>query len=101
MRILAKSTVNNYGTDYPKAKDALDAWYLAVKQAEWATPQEVKETFGHASIIGDNRVVFNIKGNDYRLVCYCDYDSRIVYIKWFGTHAEYDKIDAEKEGQPG
>lgn len=77
-------------------KAPLDAWYKEAKQAKWLTPQDIKKHYPTASIIKNNRVVFNMKGNAYRLVCAIRYDVGIVYIRFIGTHAEYDKIDAKE-----
>jgi mRNA interferase HigB len=70
-------------------------WYSTVEDADWATPTDVKATFGDASILKDSRVVFNIGGNKYRVVVRINYPYRVVYIRFVGTHAEYDDIDAE------
>ena len=86
----------NAWTKYPSAKPALVAWHSEVKAAEWTTPDEVRLRYPTASIVGDERVVFNIKGNTYRLVVAINYALRIVFIKFFGTHAEYDKIDVRE-----
>ncbi|MDJ0819373.1 MAG: type II toxin-antitoxin system HigB family toxin [Desulfobacterales bacterium] len=77
------------------AKGQLEAWYYEAKHAQWASPVDVKAQYGSASIIGDNRVVFNIAGNKYRLVVRINYDSKTVFVRFVGTHREYDKIDAE------
>jgi len=74
-------------------KTALDAWFHEAKQAEWKDPAEVKQHYGNACIVGGDRVVFNIKGNDYRLVTAIDYRRGVVFIKWLGSHKEYEKID--------
>jgi mRNA interferase HigB len=74
-------------------KAALDAWYYEVKSAAWSSPAEVKRAYANASIIGSERVVFNIKGNSYRLVAAVDYQRQAVFIKWRGSHADYDRID--------
>ena len=74
-------------------KGALDAWYREVHRAEWGNPADVKRDFGGASIVGSNRVVFNIKGNDYRLVTAINYRRQVVFIKWIGAHRDDDKID--------
>ena len=74
-------------------KAALDAWYREALQAEWHNSSDVKASYAHASIVGADRVVFNIKGNAYRLVVAIDYGRGIVFIKWLGTHKEYDQID--------
>jgi mRNA interferase HigB len=76
------------------AEDALKAWYEVAKLAHWATPMEVKAQFGNASIVGKNRVVFNIAGNKYRLIVAFAYRMGWGYVKFIGTHAAYDAIDA-------
>jgi mRNA interferase HigB len=99
VRVIARRTLNDFveslrGSKNCKAvKAALDAWFHEVQAAIWNSPAEVKEVYGNASIVGANRVVFNIKGNDYRLVVAIDYQREIVFIKWLGTHKEYDRID--------
>ena len=100
MRIIARSTLVRFlaslagHKDHRAVKFGLEAWFHEVKQAEWKTPAEVKENYGSASIVGTDRVVFNIKGNDYRHVTAVDYRRGIVFVKWLGSHKEYDKIDA-------
>jgi mRNA interferase HigB len=99
MRVIARSTLAQFvetlsGTKQRFAvKAALDAWFHECDRADWRTPADVKKSYGTASIVDDERVVFNIKGNDYRLVTAIDYERRTVFIKWLGSHAEYDKID--------
>lgn len=78
------------------AKGPLEAWYAEARHAQWATPAEVKAQYGSASIIGDNRVVFNIAGNKYRLIVKINYHSKTVFVRFVGTHQEYDKINAEE-----
>lgn len=73
---------------------ALDAWFHEVQRARWGSLAEVKRHYATASILSADRVVFNIKGNDYRLVAAIDYRRQILFIKWIGTHADYDRIDA-------
>jgi mRNA interferase HigB len=75
-------------------KAALDAWYREARRAEWNTSADVKRNYGTASIVSSDRVVFNIKGNDYRLVTAIDYRREMIFIKWIGTHGDYDRIDA-------
>lgn len=75
-------------------KAALDAWFHEANKADWAGPADVKKSYANASIVSSDRVVFNIKGNDYRLIAAIDYKRKIVFIKRLGTHAAYDKIDA-------
>ena len=99
MRVIARSTLREFvenlkGTrSYASVKSALDAWFHEVEAAKWKNPAEVKAAYANASIMGTDRVVFNIKGNDYRLVVAIDYERQVVFVKWIGTHAEYDKID--------
>lgn len=75
--------------------ESLLAWFRIVQAADWRHPADVKATFGNASIIGNSRVVFNICGNKYRLIVGIGYETRNVYIKFLGTHREYDRVDAE------
>ena len=77
------------------AREPILAWYRHALKADWATPVEVKADFGQASILQDGRVVFNIAGNKYRLVVWINYAYRVVYIRFLGTHAQYDQIDAQ------
>ncbi len=72
------------------------AWYREVQQADWDSPARVKARFPKASLVGDSRVVFNIKGNEYRLVVRVNYRYRVVYIRFVGTHSEYDRIDVRE-----
>lgn len=83
-------------TKYRDAEQPLRAWYKEAEAAEWTGPQNIRALYPTASIVGNERVVFNIKGNNYRLVVAVNYDAKIVYIKFFGTHAQYDKIDVAK-----
>ncbi len=96
MRIIAKKTLREFWQRHPDAEEPLLAWYREVRQADWDTPATLKEMYGNASIVGDNRVIFNIKGNDYRLVVKINYRYRVVYIRFVGTHAEYDAVDMEE-----
>jgi len=85
---------------YPKLGNAdsevsLRSWYHDVKTAEWKNSNELKQQYKSASIVGDGRVVFNIKGNVYRLVVACDYEFKVLFIRFIGTHKQYDKIDAK------
>lgn len=96
MHIVAHSTLVQFYSQrqYQDARSALEAWHEEVKAAAWSTPAEVKAQFGNASIVGNNRVVSNIKGNDYRLIVAIAYRMQWVYIKFIGTHAQYDEVDA-------
>lgn len=97
MRIIAKSRLRKYWerAGNEQAQPYLTEWYHFCLRHSWSTPQEVKNTFGHASIVRNNRVVFNVKGNDYRIVCALDYRRQAMFIKFVGTHAEYDAVDVE------
>lgn len=98
MRIIALSTLRAFWTSSPAYADSIEpvmAWYREVLRADWATPNEVKGQFSSASILRDGRVVFNIAGNKYRLVVWINYAYRVVYIRFFGTHKQYDAIDAQ------
>ena len=96
MRIIAKRVLREFWKRCPDAEQSLLAWYKEVEAEDWDTPAKVKAKYRSASIIGDNRVVFNIKGNRYRLVVKINYPYRVVYVRFVGTHAEYDAIDAEE-----
>ncbi len=96
MRIIAKKALREFWLRHPNAEEPLLAWYREVEQEDWDTPAKVKAKYRSASIVGGNRVVFNIKGNDYRLVVRINYAYRVVYIRFVGTHAEYDRIDVEE-----
>jgi mRNA interferase HigB len=82
-----------YCKRYPSASAALQEWYHELENSEFSNFNELKKVYGNACIVGDDRVVFNIMGNTYRLVVRIVFDYRAIQIKWFGTHAEYDKID--------
>jgi len=95
MRIIAKKTLRAFWVSYPDAEDPLLAWFREVEKEDWSNPAQIKEKYGSVSFVGD-RVVFNIKGNDYRLVVKINYPRRIVYVRFVGTHKEYDKIDVKE-----
>lgn len=101
MRVIARRTLNEFSEslrgskDYKAVKAALDAWFQETRAAVWHSPVDVKASYGNASIVGEDRVVFNIKGNDYRLVVSIDYSRQAVFIKWLGTHRQYDQIDVK------
>jgi len=94
MRIIARRALREFWEKYPDAEQPLRAWYDKVKKADWQTPSEVKRDYRTASFIANNRVIFNIKGNDYRLIAVVEYQRGVVYIRFVGTHREYDKINA-------
>lgn len=93
MRIIARRTLREFWDHHPTAKKPLQAWYADAKQAHWKSPNDIKKVYRNASVVANNRVVFNIKGNSYRLVAAINYDFEIVYIRFVGTHKEYDSID--------
>ncbi len=99
MRVIARSTLARFvetltgHPDRSSVKAALDAWYHEVERAAWSDPADVKRAYANASIVGAGRVVFNIKGNSYRLVAAIDYRRQVIFVKWIGTHADYDRID--------
>lgn len=95
MRIISIKNLRDFWEQHPDAKGPLEAWVDEVKHAKWQNSHEIKERYPKASILGDKRVVFDIKGNDYRLIVSVAYRYGAVYIKFVGTHAEYDKVDAE------
>ncbi len=94
MRIIALRTLREFWQKHPDAEQSLRTWYDKAKRATWTTPTDVKTAYGNASILANNRVVFNIKGNDYRLVVAMDYSYGVIYIRFIGTHRAYDAIDA-------
>jgi mRNA interferase HigB len=96
MRIIAKRTLREFWDRHPDAEEPLLAWYREVEREDWDTPAKVKAKYRGASVVGDSRVVFNIKGNDYRLVVKINYPYRVVYVRFVGTHAAYDAIDVEE-----
>ena len=95
MRVLAVSTLRAFWTRHPDAEQPLKAWYEEVTNAVWTQPADIKAQYRSASVLKNRRVVFNIKGNDYRLIVAVAYRLQIVYVKFVGTHKEYDAIDAE------
>lgn len=96
MRVIAKSTLQAFWRGHPDAEGPLLAWFREVEKEDWDSPAKVKAKYRSASIVGGNRVVFNIKGNDYRMVVKINYPYRVIYVRFVGTHAEYDKIDVEE-----
>jgi mRNA interferase HigB len=95
MNIIVKRAVLYYTDKYPKAKIPLLAWYHEFSKQKFTNFNELKAVCGNASIVSNNRLVFNIKGNDFRLVVSVNFRQTAAYIIWFGTHAEYDKINVE------
>jgi mRNA interferase HigB len=95
MRILSRSTLRDFWKIHPDAEEALKTWYFEASHASWQSPLDVKISRRNVSIIANDRVVFNIKGNTYRLIVSIRYDIGIIFIRFIGTHSEYDKVDAE------
>jgi mRNA interferase HigB len=95
MNIIVKRAVLYYINKYPQAKTALLAWYNEFLKQDFRHFNELKAVYGNASIVANNRVIFNIKGNDYRLIVSVNFKQLAAYIIWFGTHKEYNKIDTE------
>jgi len=95
MRIIAGKTLKEYRENYPEAEQRLISWYRIVFKAEWSNHNELKGQFGSASVLNEKRIVFNIPGNKYRLLVHIEYRMKIVFLVWFGTHKQYDKIDAK------
>lgn len=96
MRVFNYSTLKTYWVKYPKAEEQLKIWHIETVKSQWNNSAELKQDFRTASIINNKRVIFNIKGNDYRLIVDIEYAKKSVFVVWFGTHKEYDKINAEK-----
>jgi len=98
MRIIAFRTIREFyeKPEYADSETSLRAWYHDARTAEWNSSNELKQQYKNASIIGEGRVVFNIKGNSYRLVVAIDYEFQVIFIRFIGTHKEYDKIDVKK-----
>jgi mRNA interferase HigB len=102
MRIIARRTLVRFVEGRAASKDrlavkaALDAWFAEVRRAKWASTADVKRHYRSASSVSAERIVFNVKGNDYRLVVAVDFERSIVWIKWIGTHTDYDRIDVRK-----
>jgi mRNA interferase HigB len=102
MRIIARRTLREFvqslagHKDQPAVKAALDAWFDEARKAKWRNAADLKRSYATASVVTAERVVFNVKGNAYRLVVTIDYEKGIVWIKWIGTHKEYDRIDVTR-----
>ena len=98
MRIIARKTLRQFWEQslYRDAEQPLKAWFREAEKADWASPSQVKADFRNASVVGNGRVVFNIAGNKYRLVVRVNYPYRIMYIRFIGTHRQYDAIDVRE-----
>jgi len=96
LRVIAKKILREFWEKHPDCEQQSKAWYQETSKAEWKNTKIIKVEYPSASFPSDNRVVFNIKGNHYRLIVKLNYDYRLVWIRFIGSHAEYDKIDATK-----
>lgn len=95
MHIVSLKTLHIFWKTHPDAEEPLRAWYAIAKRAQWRTPADIKTGYASASFVGNKRVVFNIKGNRYRLIVIAEYQKGRLFIRFVGAHAEYDKIDAK------
>ena len=95
MRIIAIGTLKAFWARHPQAETPLRGWYAEASRANWSTPAQIKAAYRDASFIGNGRVIFNIKGNNYRLVVAVHYDKYRMFIRFVGTHSEYDRINVE------
>ncbi|MBL4589409.1 MAG: type II toxin-antitoxin system HigB family toxin [Alphaproteobacteria bacterium] len=95
MRIISRKCLKDFWDINPDSEEHLKAWYQIAKEADWKTPQEVKEQYRNASILRDGRVVFNIRGNKYRLIVWINYEFFTIYIRFVGTHEQYDDTDVQ------
>ncbi len=96
MRVIARAPLREFWAVHADAEYALKAWLADAEKSEWKSPSDITANYANTSILGDSRVCFNIKGNHYRLIVKVLYQAQIVYIKFIGTHAEYDKVNAEE-----
>lgn len=94
MRVIARKTLREFWEQHPDARQALQAWYHDVSHAHWDSPAAIKSAYRNASFVANNRVIFNIKGNSYRIVVAVQYSHAVVYIRFVGSHGDYDKVDA-------
>ena len=95
MRVIAIRTLKEYVAEFHQAQQALLSWHEEVTSASWNSPNELKDQYRNASILNEKRAVFNIRGNSYRLIVDIEYRLKIVFVVWFGTHKQYDKINAK------
>ena len=94
MRVISRKALRVLWEDHPEARQALQAWYADVKHAAWKSPTDIKRAYRNASFVANNRVVFNLKGNQYRIIVAIQYKFQIVFIRFVGTHQDYDQVDA-------
>ena len=96
LRIISKKILRDFWEAHADSEQQLKAWFQETSNAEWKTPNDVKKEYPSASILNNNRIVFNIKGNNYRLIVRINYNYQMIWIRFIGTHAEYDKINANE-----
>lgn len=96
MRIVSKKILRDFWEKHDDCRQQLKSWFQETSNAEWKTPNEIRKEYPSASFLTDRRIVFNIKGNSYRLIIKINYDYQMIWIRFIGTHAQYDKIDATK-----
>ena len=96
MHIISRRTLRDFWVKHPDSESALQTWFHDVERSEWKTPADIKSVYHNASFLAENRVVFNIKGNHYRIIVVIVYQNGLVFIRFVGTHQEYDRIDAAK-----
>lgn len=96
LRVIAKKILRDFWESHADCEQQLKAWFYETSKAEWKNPNEIKQEYPSASILNDSRVVFNIKGNNYRLIVKINYDYQMIWIRFIGTHSEYDKINANE-----
>jgi len=94
MRIISRKALRLFWEDHPDARQALQAWYADVKHANWKSPTDIKQAYRNASFVASHRVVFNIRGNKYRVIVAVQYKFKIVFIRFVGTHQAYNQVDA-------
>lgn len=90
--VISKSILRDFGVEHPDAIEALNNWYYSIKEVDWGVPNDIHQTFNSVDYVGNDRFVFNIRGNRYRLVAMIFFDIRTVFIRFVGTHAQYDKV---------
>ncbi|NOH04373.1 MAG: type II toxin-antitoxin system HigB family toxin [Chloroflexi bacterium] len=95
MRIISRKILREFWEKHPDVRQPLQAWFADVKHADWKKPSDIKSVYRNASFLAGNRVVFNIKGSDYRIIVVVQYRHGIVYVRFVGTHKEYDRVDAK------
>ena len=96
VRVIAKRTLRDFWSRHGDCEQALKAWYKEAEDANWKGPGDIKRDYPSASILTDNRIVFNIKGNKYRLIVKVNYSYKVIWVRFIGTHSEYNRVDAER-----